>query len=81
MRGPFNVNAAAMAAGIAALAEPGWVEKSVAHNAEWRAQADATALRGLGITVQPERGQFHPGRFRHAGPRQGGGCARCARAG
>jgi histidinol-phosphate aminotransferase len=57
VRGPFNVNAPAMAAGIAALAEPGWVEKSVAHNAEWRSKL-ADALRGLGITVHPSEGNF-----------------------
>jgi histidinol-phosphate aminotransferase len=57
VRGPFNVNAPAMAAGIAALAEPGWVEKSVAHNSEWRATL-SDALRGLGITVHPSEGNF-----------------------
>jgi histidinol-phosphate aminotransferase len=57
VRGPFNVNAAAMAAGMAALAEPGWVERSVAHNAEWRA-ALADGLRRLGVTVHPSQGNF-----------------------
>jgi len=57
VRGPFNVNAPAMAAGIAALAEPGWVEKSVAHNAEWRERLTG-ALRGMGIAVHPSEGNF-----------------------
>jgi histidinol-phosphate aminotransferase len=57
VRGPFNVNAPAMAAGIAALAEPGWVEQSVAHNAEWRERLTG-ALRGLGLTVHPSEGNF-----------------------
>lgn len=57
VRGPFNVNVPAMAAGIAALAEPGWVEKSVAHNTEWRATL-SEALRGIGITVHPSEGNF-----------------------
>ncbi|WP_256476402.1 histidinol-phosphate transaminase [Siccirubricoccus soli] len=57
VRGPFNVNAPAMAAGIAALAEPGWVEKSVAHNAEWRAKL-SSALTAAGITVHPSEGNF-----------------------
>jgi len=57
VRGPFNVNSAAQAAGIAALAEPGWVEKSVAHNTEWRATL-SEALRGIGITVHPSEGNF-----------------------
>jgi histidinol-phosphate aminotransferase len=57
VRGPFNVNAPAAAAGIAALAEPGWVEKSVAHNDEWRARL-SDGLRALGITVHPSEGNF-----------------------
>jgi histidinol-phosphate aminotransferase len=57
VRGPFNVNAPAMAAGIAALAEPGWVERSVAHNEEWRGRL-GEGLRGLGITVHPSEGNF-----------------------
>lgn len=57
VRGPFNVNAAAMAAGIAALAEPGWIERNVAHNSEWRAKV-AAALTELGIKVWPSEGNF-----------------------
>jgi len=57
VRGPFNVNAAALAAGVAALAEPGWVEKSVAHNAEWRARL-SEGLRASGVTVHPSQGNF-----------------------
>ncbi|NMJ40917.1 histidinol-phosphate transaminase [Roseomonas sp. JC162] len=57
VRGPFNVNAAAMAAGVAALAEKGWVEQSVAHNTEWRAKV-AAALTAAGIKVWPSEGNF-----------------------
>lgn len=57
VRGPFNVNAQAMAAGIAALREAGWVERSVAHNAEWRAKL-SDGLRAAGITVHPSQGNF-----------------------
>jgi len=57
VRGPFNVNAAAMAAGVAALAEKGWVEQSVAHNTEWRGKV-AAALTAAGITVWPSEGNF-----------------------
>ncbi|UFN49922.1 histidinol-phosphate transaminase [Roseomonas sp. OT10] len=57
VRGPFNVNAAAMAAGIAALAEPGWIEKSVAHNTEWRGKV-AEALTAAGLEVRPSEGNF-----------------------
>ena len=39
VRGPFNVSIAAQAAAIAALETPGWVERSRAHNTEYRAAA------------------------------------------
>ncbi|MBK1658587.1 histidinol-phosphate transaminase [Paracraurococcus ruber] len=57
VRGPFNVNAPAMAAGIAALEEQGWVEASVAHNDQWRATL-SDGLREAGITVHPSEGNF-----------------------
>jgi histidinol-phosphate aminotransferase len=57
VRGPFNVNAPAMAAGIGALAEAGWVEKSIAHNGEWRDKVTA-AIHALGIGVHPSEGNF-----------------------
>jgi histidinol-phosphate aminotransferase len=57
VRGPFNVNAAAMAAGVAALAEPGWIEKSVAHNTAWRGKV-SEALTAAGIRVWPSEGNF-----------------------
>jgi len=57
VRGPFNVNAPAAIAGIAALAEAGWVEKSVAHNDAERAKLSA-ALTAAGITVHPSEGNF-----------------------
>jgi histidinol-phosphate aminotransferase len=57
VRGPFNVNASAMAAAVAALAEPGWVEKSVAHNSEWRAKVTAS-LTAAGLKVWPSQGNF-----------------------
>lgn len=57
IRGPFNVNAAAQAAGTAALAEKGWIEKSIAHNTEWRGKL-AAALEAAGIKVWPSEGNF-----------------------
>jgi len=57
VRGVFNVNLAAQAAAVAALAEPGWVERNRAHNAEWRARLSA-ALEGNGIKVWPSHGNF-----------------------
>lgn len=57
VRGPFNVSGAAMLAGIAALAEPGWIEASVAHNTEWRGKV-AAALEAAGLKVWPSEGNF-----------------------
>ncbi|MCW8085859.1 histidinol-phosphate transaminase [Sabulicella glaciei] len=57
IRGPFNVNAAAIQAGIAALAEPGWIERSVAHNEEWRAKLSA-GLEAAGIKAWPSACNF-----------------------
>ncbi len=57
VRGAFNVNIAAQAAAIAALAEPGWVERSRAHNALWRERL-GEALRAAGVTVWPSEGNF-----------------------
>jgi histidinol-phosphate aminotransferase len=56
-RGPFNVSVAAQAAAIAALAEPGWVEKGRDHNAEWRPKL-AARLAAAGIKVWPSEGNF-----------------------
>jgi histidinol-phosphate aminotransferase len=57
VRAPFNVSIAAQAAAVAALAEPGWVEKGRAHNAEYR-QELATGLQAAGIKVWPSEGNF-----------------------
>jgi histidinol-phosphate aminotransferase len=56
-RAPFNVSLAAHEAGIAALAEPGWVEKGLAHNKTERARVTA-ALTAAGIVVTPSEGNF-----------------------
>jgi histidinol-phosphate aminotransferase len=57
VRGVFNVNLAAQAAALAALAEPGWVERSRAHNTEWRGWL-AERLENSGIKVWPTEGNF-----------------------
>ncbi len=57
VRGVFNVNIAAQAAAVAALAEPGWVERSVAHTTEWRERLRA-ALEAVGIATWPSAGNF-----------------------
>ena len=57
IRGTFNVSVAAQAAGIAALLEPGWVEKVRAHNTEWRPRL-AAGIEAAGIEVWPGEGNF-----------------------
>jgi histidinol-phosphate aminotransferase len=57
VRGPFNVSIAAQAAAIAALREPGWVERGRAHNTEYRAILAANLARA-GIRVWPSEGNF-----------------------
>ncbi len=57
VRGVFNVNIAAQAAAVAALAEPGWVERVRAHNTEWRGRLTA-ALTAAGVRVWPSEGNF-----------------------
>jgi histidinol-phosphate aminotransferase len=57
VRSPFNVSIAAQAAAIAALAEPGWVEKGRAHNTEYRPKL-AAGLQAAGVKVWPSEGNF-----------------------
>ena len=57
VRGPFNVSLPAQAAGIAALAEPGWLEKGRAHNTAQRTWLTAQLERAE-IKVWPSEGNF-----------------------
>ena len=57
VRGPFNVSLPAQAAGIAALAEPGWEAAGRRHNTEYRAWL-TRALDDAGIRVWPSEGNF-----------------------
>ncbi len=57
VRGPFNVSLPAQAAGVAALAEPGWIEQGRRHNTEQRAWLTAQ-LERTGIKVWPSEGNF-----------------------
>jgi histidinol-phosphate aminotransferase len=57
VRSPFNVSILAHDAGIAALAEPGWVERSRAHNNAERARVTKT-LHDAGFGVTPSEGNF-----------------------
>ena len=57
IRGPFNVNAAAIAAGISAISDTGHVERSAAHNEKWLAWLTAE-IGKLGLTVTPSAANF-----------------------
>lgn len=57
IRGPFNVNAAAQAAGIAAIEDSGHVETARAHNEKWLAWL-TTEIRKLGLEVTPSIANF-----------------------
>lgn len=57
LRGPFNVNSAAMAAGIAAIADSAHIEAARAHNETWLAWLDAE-IRKLGLEVTPSIANF-----------------------
>ena len=57
VRGPFNVSITAHQAGIAALSEPGWVERSRAHNSAERARV-TKILHDAGIRITPSEANF-----------------------
>jgi len=57
IRGPFNVNAAAIAAGIAAIEDSGHVERSREHNTKWLAWL-TDEIRKLGLEVTPSVANF-----------------------
>ena len=57
VRSPFNVSLAAQAAGLAALAEPGWIEAGRAHNTKYRAWLGGE-LERAGIRIWPSEGNF-----------------------
>ncbi|MCP4319663.1 MAG: histidinol-phosphate transaminase [Hyphomicrobiales bacterium] len=57
IRGPFNVNAAAIAAGAAAIRDREHVERAVAHNQVWLARL-TEGFEALGLKVTPSVGNF-----------------------
>jgi len=73
IRGPFNVNGAAIEAGIAALADTAHTQKAVAHNDHWLPWL-TEKLAALGIEVTPSVGNFLLLRF----PGDGGRDAKAA---
>lgn len=57
VRDPFNVSAAAIAAGAAAMRDRAHVERAVAHNATWLGWLEKE-LSALGLRVTPSVGNF-----------------------
>jgi len=57
IRGPFNVNSAAMAAGIAAIEDSAHIETARAHNEKWLGWLH-TEIRKLGLEVTPSIANF-----------------------
>jgi histidinol-phosphate aminotransferase len=57
IRGPFNVNAPAIEAGIASIADTAHIEKARAHNEQWLPWL-TTEIEKLGIRVTPSVGNF-----------------------
>ena len=57
IRGPFNVNAPAIAAGVASIADTAHIEKARAHNEKWLPWL-TTEIEKLGIKVTPSVGNF-----------------------
>ena len=57
IRGPFNVNAPAIAAGIAAIRDTAHVERSREHNARWLAWL-SEEIGKLGLAVTPSVANF-----------------------
>jgi histidinol-phosphate aminotransferase len=62
VRNPFNLNAAAQAAAVAALDDVAATDRAREHNDIWRPWL-ARELEGLGLTVNPSVGNFVIARF------------------
>lgn len=57
VRGPFNMNAPAIAAGAAAILDTAHVDRSVTHNEQWLPWL-ASEFSALGLKVTPSVGNF-----------------------
>jgi histidinol-phosphate aminotransferase len=57
IRGPFNVAAPALAAGVAAISDAAHEEAAAAHNEEWRPKLSA-GIETLGLKVTPSVANF-----------------------
>jgi histidinol-phosphate aminotransferase len=76
-RGPFNINAAAMQAGLAALDDQAHIEKSRAHNTQWRDWL-VQQIGGLGIGVRSTEANFILLEFADAAQAENAEAAMCA---
>jgi histidinol-phosphate aminotransferase len=56
-RGPFNINSAALDAGVAAIQDESFTKKCFVHNLKWRAWT-SDKLRELGLKVTDSAGNF-----------------------
>lgn len=57
VRGPFNMNAPAIAAGAAAMMDEDFVERAISHNENWLPWL-TRELEAIGLTVTPSVGNF-----------------------
>jgi histidinol-phosphate aminotransferase len=57
VRGPFNVSAPAIAAGVASINDKAFIETAVQHNATWLEKL-STEIAKLGLVVTPSVGNF-----------------------
>ncbi len=57
IRGPFNVSAAAIAAGVAAIEDQSFMDRAEAHNTQWLEWV-TQAFKALGLDVTPSVGNF-----------------------
>ncbi|MCE2475868.1 MAG: histidinol-phosphate transaminase [Alphaproteobacteria bacterium] len=68
VRGPFNVNGVAQAAGMAAIRDREFLARAQDHNRRWRPWLEV-ALRELGLGVRPGVANFVLAEFDPAGPK------------
>ncbi len=66
-RGPFNVTGPALAAGIAAISDTAWLDRTVAHN-DRALDRLPPALEALGLSVTPSVANFLLVHFPETGP-------------
>jgi histidinol-phosphate aminotransferase len=57
IRGPFNINGPAIAAGVASLGDAAHIEAAIAHNEHWLPRLSA-AIAAIGVEVVPSVGNF-----------------------